>query len=174
MNLSRFSQPHHIQVILILFLPYPVVLTRFQDSLYSCEHLGTFSWFASSSTVCFFLDVCNFPRSWDASLCSFLVIFFFFLLPPVGKLLCYRWFSIFFYKTQKNRVILGNYLWKGNQVLFELFCFLLLDIWNLQGKNSCAKFLTRIAMINQKGMTLRKHVMQRRKCSGSLVRHRLD
>ncbi len=106
-NLSRFSQPRHVQVILMLSLPCPVVLTRFWDSFHSCRHLGTLSWFASSSTVCFFLDVCSFLRSWDASLCSFLVIFFLFLPSPVGKLLCCRRFPIFFCKTQQKK---GLYL----------------------------------------------------------------
>jgi len=79
-------------------------------------------------------------------------------------------FQSLFARCNKNRVILGNCLWKGNQVSFELFCFPLVGIWNLQGQHSCANFLTGAAMINQEGMALRKHVMQRRKCSGSLVR----
>jgi hypothetical protein len=83
-------------------------------------------------------------------------------------------FQSFSTRHNKNRVICGNYLWKGDYISFEFFCFLLLGIWNVQGQNSFAKFLTRVAMINQKGMALRKHVMKRRKCNRSLVKHRLD
>jgi hypothetical protein len=108
-NLSRFSQPHHVHVILVLSIPYPVVLTRFRDFFYNCRHLGTFSWFAFSYTICFFLDVYRFPKSWDASLCSFLVIFFLFLSSLVGKFFCYGWFLILSTRHTKNRVILGNY-----------------------------------------------------------------
>lgn len=99
---------------------------------------------------------------------------------PFSSVACWKAFvlstvsNLFLQDATKKRVILGNCLWKGNQVSFELFCFPLLGIWNLQGQNSCAIFLTGAAMINKKGMALRKHVMQRRKCSGSLVRHRLD
>jgi hypothetical protein len=48
--------------------------------------------------------------------------------------------NLFPARRNKKRVILGNCLWKGNQVSFELFCFPLLGIWNLQGQNSRANF----------------------------------
>ncbi len=121
----------------------------------------------------FLLKCISFPKLWDASLCSFLIIFFpFFSCHLLESFYVIDGFQFFSTRRNKNRVILGNYLWKENQVSFELFCFLLVGIWK-QGQNSCDKFFTRVAMINQKGRALRKHVMQRRKCSGRLVRHRL-
>jgi len=53
------------------------------------------------------LGCLQFPRSWDASLCSFLVIFFLFFPSPVEKLLCCRRFSIFFARCNKK---IGLYL----------------------------------------------------------------
>ncbi len=57
-NLSHFSQPRHVQVILVLSLPCPVVLTRFFLQLSALGH----TFMICFLLYClFFLDVCSFP-----------------------------------------------------------------------------------------------------------------